>query len=84
MKRLIFVLLLISGFLILINPNIHAQPYNLPAYPSFYTGYPVPYGRIWENQSFKSWPFQWPRGYQYAYQPLPPVYNPSLKTGRLQ
>ena len=77
MKKLIFVVLLISSFLILNNSNIHAQTYHFPVYSSYYTGYPVPYGRIWDDQFLKSWSFQWPRSYQSAYQPSPFAYNPS-------
>jgi len=66
MKTVIFVLLLISSLLILNYSNIHAQTYHFPVYSSYYTGYPVPYGRIWDDQLFKSWSFQWPRSYQSA------------------
>jgi len=77
MKKLILVLLLISSFLILNNSMIHAEIYTSSVYPSYFTGFPVPYGRIWDDQFFKSWSFQWPRSYQSAYQPSPLAYNPS-------
>ena len=77
MKKLMFVLLLISSFLVLNSSTIHAQTYNFPVYSSYYTGYPVPYGRIWDEQFLKSWYFQWPRSYQSAYQPSSFAYTPS-------
>ena len=80
MKRLIFLLLLISSLLILSNSKIHAQTYNFPAYTSYFTGYSVPYFRIREDQFFSPWSyrsFQWPRSYQSTYQSSPLAYNPS-------